>query len=119
MDTVGDAESNLCTGIICSRMIGSSMSFVSSGLSDDDDDAIIRFICATYSSLIRFVDRTGNDDNGFVWGENGDKPNGYIDKSNGSGGMADESLLLTKYEIQNRINHSIERMRLSLLNIFI
>jgi hypothetical protein len=33
--------------------------------------------------------------------------------------MADESLLLTKYEIQNRINHSIERMRLSLLNIFI
>ncbi len=96
MDIVGDSESNLSIGIIRWRVIESSMSFVSSRFSDDD--AMIRCIRATYSSLIRFDDRTGNDDNGFFWGEVDDEPNGYIDKFNGSGGMMDTSLLFTKYE---------------------
>ncbi len=65
------------------------------------DDAIIRRICVKYSSLIRFDDWTGNDNNGFLCGEDEDEPKGYIEELNGSGGMIDNSLLFTnKAEIK-------------------
>jgi hypothetical protein len=51
--------------------------------------------------LIRFDDWTGNDNNGLMWVEIEDKPKGYIEESNGSGGIIVCSLLFTnKIEIK-------------------
>jgi hypothetical protein len=90
VDIVGDGESNLCIGIDWWRWIESSMGFVSFVLVDD---SMIWRIRVRYSSLIRFDDWAGNDNNGFVWWEDDDELKGYIEQFNGSGGMIDNSLL--------------------------
>lgn len=68
------------------------MGFISFVLSDD---AIIWRNCVKYSSLIRFDEWAGNDNNGFLWEEVEDESNGYIEELNGNGGIIDSSLLFT------------------------